>query len=141
MSTTTYQDTMQSDSIATVWAPRVLAVLRILVALLFIEHGTQKLFSFPVAPPFPNPAAFTLLWFAAVLEVVGGLLIVLGLATRPVAFILSGEMAVAYFMAHAPRGFFPVVNGGEGAILYTFVFLYLAAAGAGAWSLDRAMRR
>ncbi len=126
------------NAFVSIWAPRILSVLRIVVALLFIEHGTQKLFSFPIAPPFPNPAAFTLLWFAAVLEAAGGLLVLVGLFTRPVAFILAGEMAVAYFMAHAPRGFFPAANGGEGAILYCFVFLYLAAAGAGAWSLDRA---
>ncbi len=123
---------------ATVWAPRALAVMRIVVALLFIEHGTQKLFSFPSTPPVGNPPLFALLWFAAVLEAGGGLLVALGLFTRPVAFLLSGEMAVGYFMDHAPRGFFPVLNGGEGAILYCFVFLYLAAAGAGAWSLDRA---
>ncbi len=140
MSTTTY-DLAPSDTIATVWAPRVLAVLRIVIALLFIEHGTQKLFSFPVPPPFANPLAFTLLWYAAVLETVGGTLMLLGLATRPVAFILAGEMAVAYFMAHAPRGFYPAVNGGEAAILYSFVFLYFAAAGPGAWSLDRILKR
>lgn len=123
------------------WTPRLLSVLRIAVGLLFIEHGTQKLFAFPVAPAFPLPAAFSLLWVGAILESVGGLLIVLGLFTRPTAFVLSGEMAVAYFMFHAPRGFFPVVNGGEGAILFCFVFLYLAAAGAGPWSLDRSIRR
>lgn len=136
MSSTTYPYAMPAHSIATTWAPRILSVLRIVVALLFIEHGTQKLFSFPVAPPFPNPAAFTMLWFAAILEAAGGILLLLGLFTRPVAFLLSGEMAVAYFMAHAPRGFFPLVNGGEGAILYCFIFLYFAAAGPGFWSLD-----
>ena len=119
------------------WAPRALSLLRIVVALLFIEHGTQKLFSFPIPPPFPTPAMFSLLWFAAILEAGGGLLVALGLFTRPVAFLLSGEMAVGYFLSHAPRGFFPVVNGGEGAILYCFIFLYLAFAGAGAWGLDR----
>ena len=131
-STTTLFDT---------WAPRALAVLRIVAGLLFIEHGLQKLFAFPAAPPFPLPAAFSLLWIGAILEVVGGLLVALGLFARPAAFIISGEMAVAYFMAHAPRGFFPIVNGGEGAILYCFIFLYIAAAGPGAWSLDRAIRR
>ena len=140
---TTYDRSAQtaSDTLAYVWAPRVLSILRIVVALLFIEHGTQKLFSFPAPPAFPNPAAFTLLWFAAVLEVVGGALVLIGLATRPVAFVLSGEMAVAYWMAHAPRGAFPVLNGGEGAILYCFIFLYLAFAGAGTWSVDAATRR
>jgi putative oxidoreductase len=141
MSTTAYQDIAPSDSIATVWAPRVLAVLRIVVALLFIEHGTQKLFSFPAPPPFPNPAAFTMLWCAAVLEMVGGLAILLGFLTRPVAFILSGEMAVAYFMGHFPHGFFPALNGGDAAVLFSFVFLYLAAAGPGEWSLDGIRRQ
>ncbi len=123
------------------WTPYALALLRIVAGLLFIEHGTQKLFAFPIAPAFPLPAAFSLLWIGAVLESVGGLLIVLGLFTRPVAFVLAGEMAVAYFMFHAPRGFFPIVNGGEGAILFCFVFLYLAAAGPGTWSLDGTVRR
>ena len=141
MSSTTYDDLAPADTIAAVWAPRALAVLRIVVALLFIEHGTQKLFSFPIPPPFPTPSAFTLLWFAAVIEMVGGALVLLGLGTRPVAFILAGQMAVAYFMAHFPRGFFPAANGGEAAILYCFVFLYLAAAGPGAWALDRILRR
>ena len=130
-----------STTVLETWAPRVLAVLRIVAGLLFIEHGTQKLFAFPAAPPFPMPAAFSLLWIGAILETVGGLLIVLGLFARPAAFILSGEMAVAYFMAHAPRGFFPALNGGDAAILFCFIFLYIAAAGPGAWSLDRAIRR
>jgi putative oxidoreductase len=120
------------------WAPRVLSVVRIIVALLFLEHGTQKLLDFP---PGPNhPAMFTLSWVQGVIELVGGLLLALGLFTRPVAFILSGDMAVAYFMAHAPRGFFPMLNGGDAAILYCFIFLYIAAAGPGPWSLDAMMR-
>jgi putative oxidoreductase len=123
------------------WAPRLLSVLRIVVALLFMEHGMQKLFGFPAAPASGLPAPFTLLWVAAVLEAAGGLLLLLGLFTRPVAFLLSGEMAVAYWMAHAPRAAFPILNGGEGAVLYCFVFLYLAAAGGGAWSLDAARYR
>jgi putative oxidoreductase len=114
------------------WAPRLLSLLRIVVALGFIEHGTSKFFGLP---PFPMPLN-PLLYVAGTLELVGGALILLGLFTRPVAFILSGQMAVAYFMAHAPQGFFPANNGGEAAMLYTFVFLYLAAAGAGPWSLD-----
>ena len=138
MSTTT--TAYPTASSLDVWAPRALAALRIMTGLLFIEHGTQKLFGFPVAPSFGLPAAFSMLWIGAILESVGGLLIVLGLFTRPVAFLLAGEMAVAYFMFHAPRGFFPIVNAGEGAILYCFIFLYLAAAGAGAWSLDGARR-
>jgi putative oxidoreductase len=120
------------------WAPRVLSVVRIMVALLFLEHGTQKLLDFP---PGPNhPAMFTLSWVQGVIELVGGIMLALGLFTRPVAFILSGDMAVAYFMAHASRGFFPMLNGGDAAILYCFIFLYLAAAGPGPWSVDAMMR-
>jgi putative oxidoreductase len=115
----------------------LLSVLRLITALLFLQHGMQKLFGFPPPPNGAGPAAFSLLWCAGILEFVGGLLLIVGLFTRPVAFILSGEMAFAYFMAHAPRGFFPALNGGDAAILYCFVFLYLAAAGGGAWSLDR----
>lgn len=121
----------------TVWAPRLLAVLRIVTALLFIAHGTSKLFGFPMAMD-PAPQLLSLIGLAAVLEVVGGALLVLGLFTRPVALVLSGEMAVAYWMAHAPQSFYPLVNQGESAVLFCFIFLYLAAAGAGAWSLDAA---
>ena len=127
------------SSLETVWAPRLLSVLRIMTALLFMEHGTMKLLNFP-ASDNPGPALFSLIGFAGMLELVGGLLLVLGLFTRPVAFILSGQMAVAYFMAHAPHSFFPAVNKGEGAILFCFVFLYLVAAGAGPWSVDAARR-
>jgi putative oxidoreductase len=120
-----------------VMAPRMRAVLRIVAALIFLEHGTQKLFGFPGPPMGGNlPAMFSLLWFAAVLELVGGLLLMLGLFTRPVAFILAGEMAFAYWMSHAPRSFFPALNGGDAAILYCFVFLYFVAAGPGAWAID-----
>ena len=138
MSTSTSASTI---TLLDTWAPRALAVLRIIAGLLFIEHGLQKLFAFPSAPPFPLPAAFSLLWIGAILEFLGGLLVVLGLFARPAAFIIAGEMAVAYFMFHAPRSFFPIINGGEGAILFCFIFLYIAAAGPGAWSLDRAIRR
>ena len=120
------------------WAPQALGLLRIVTALLFIEHGTMKLFGFP--PSQMSPAFGSLFWFAGVLEVVGGILVLLGLFTRPAAFLLSGEMAVAYFMAHAPQGFFPVLNQGEAAILFCFVFLYLFVAGPGAWSLDARRR-
>jgi putative oxidoreductase len=130
---------MNTDNLQTVWAPRALAILRIVAALIFMEHGTQKLLGFPPSDN-PGPALFSLLGLAGVLEVVGGILLLLGLFTRPVAFILSGQMAVAYWMAHAPQSFFPALNGGDAAILYCFVFLYLAVAGAGAWSLDNAMR-
>ena len=117
------------------WAPRALAVLRIITALLFIEHGTVKLFGFPAPFPMPGPLP-PLLLAAAVIEVVAGALIAVGLFTRVAAFVASGEMAVAYFMFHGSKGFWPVVNQGEGAILFCFIFLYLAAAGPGAWALD-----
>jgi putative oxidoreductase len=122
------------------WTPRVLSVLRIMTGLLFMEHGTSKLLHFP--PPGPEmPAELPpLIMVAGILELVGGALVAVGLFTRIVAFLLSGEMAIAYFSAHAPNSFFPLVNHGEGAILYCFVFLYLAFAGGGEWSLDRALR-
>ena len=126
---------MNTTELETVWAPRVLSILRIVAALIFMEHGTQKLLGFPPGDR-PQPELFSLFGLAGVLELFGGILLVLGLFTRPVAFILSGEMAVAYWMAHAPQSFFPIVNGGDSAILYCFVFLYLAVAGGGAWSLD-----
>jgi putative oxidoreductase len=124
-----------------VMAPRMRAILRIVAALIFLEHGTQKLFGFPAPPAAGLPAAFSLLWFAAVLETVGGLLLMVGLFTRPAAFVLAGEMAFAYWMAHAPRSFFPALNGGDAAILYCFVFLYFVAAGPGAWAVDIALGR
>jgi len=116
------------------YAPQALAVLRIITALLFIEHGTQKFFNFPA--PFPMPLN-PMLTIAGILELVGGALVLIGFFTRPVAFILSGMMAVGYWMFHAPMGFFPLVNMGEGAILYCFIFLYLAFAGPGAWSVNK----
>jgi putative oxidoreductase len=119
--------------------PILLSVLRILVALLFLEHGAQKLLGFPPGMQMPMPAALTQLWFAGLIELVGGILLLLGLFTRPVAFLCAGEMAFAYFIGHAPRGFFPANNMGDAAILYCFVFLYLSAAGPGPWSVD-AMR-
>jgi putative oxidoreductase len=126
---------MNTADLETVWAPRVLSILRIVAALIFMEHGTQKLLGFPPSDN-PGPALFSLSGIAGLLELVGGALLVLGLFTRPVAFILSGEMAFAYWIAHAPRSFFPVLNDGDAAILYCFVFLYLAVAGGGAWSVD-----
>jgi len=117
------------------YSPHMLAVLRIITALLFLAHGTQKLLGFP-ASPNPGPALFSLFGLAGALEMVGGLFLVVGLFTRPVAFILSGEMAVAYFLSHYPKSFFPAQNGGDAAVLFCFVFLYLVFAGAGAWSLD-----
>ena len=130
---------MEVDRIAATWGPRALAVLRIVTALILIEHGTQKLLGFPPSPN-PGPALFSLMGLAGVLELFGGALVLVGLFTRPVAFVLSGFMAAAYFMAHAPRSFFPALNGGDAAILYCFVFLYLCVVGAGAWSLDESRR-
>jgi len=115
------------------WSLRMLSVLRIVTGLLFLEHGTQKFFAFPG----PGPALTALLTIQGLFELVGGVLILIGLFTRPVAFILAGDMAVAYFYAHAPRGFFPTLNGGQLAILFCFVFLYLFVAGGGAWSVDQ----
>ena len=124
------------------WEPRMLSILRIMTGLLFLQHGLAKVFGFP---PTPNPRPFDL-WtlnpgLQGSLELVGGLLIALGLFTRPVAFILAGDMAVAYFMRHAPQNFFPLVNGGNLAVLYCFVFLYLWVAGGGVWSVDRLWAR
>lgn len=124
------------------YQPQALAVLRIITTLLFIEHGTQKLFGFPAPtdPAMGGGGLGGLMLVAGILEVFGGLLILVGFLTRPVAFILCGFMAVAYFMAHAPQNFFPVNNGGDAAILYCFIFLYLFFAGPGAWSADNARR-
>ncbi len=114
------------------WSPRLLGVMRVVFGLIFLSHGTSKFFGFPPFPMALNP----LLTVAGTLELIGGALVVVGLFTRPVAFVLSGMSAAAYFIAHAPKGFFPSANGGEAAVLYCFAFLYLAAAGGGAWSLD-----
>lgn len=139
MSTTT---TTGTPAFLSEWSPRLLSVLRIMAGLLYLAHGTQKLLGFPaMAGGRPLPDAFTLSWISGVLELVGGTLLVLGLFTRPVAFVLSGHMAFAYFIGHAPRNFFPTLNGGDAAILFCFVFLYLAAAGPGPWSLDAARAR
>lgn len=120
------------------WAPRLRSVLRIVAAFLFMQVGTAKLFAFPAAimPDGGTAAAWSLAWIAGVLETFGGLLLLLGLFTRPVAFLLSGEMAVAYFYGHAPQGFWPVLNQGTDAAFYAFLYLYLSAAGGGPWSLD-----
>lgn len=116
------------------WQPQLLAILRIIAALLFMEHGLMKLFHFP-APQMPGSLP-PLLVAAAVIELVTGILMVLGLFTRLAAFVASGEMAVAYFMGHFPKSFWPGINMGDAAILFCFVFLYIAAAGPGAWSID-----
>jgi len=121
------------------WQPQLLALLRIVTGLLFVEHATQKFFAFPATfPVHPLPP---MLVAAGVIELVAGLLVTVGLFTRLAAFIASGEMAVGYFVGHASKGFWPAVNGGEGAILFCFIFLYLAAAGPGAWSIDGARLR
>jgi putative oxidoreductase len=128
-----------SDSTCKLWTPRILAILRIIIGFLFLQHGTAKLFGAPHVAMFDGLQLVSLLGLAGILEFVGGLLIVVGLFTRQTAFILSGQMAVAYFMAHAPNGFLPILNQGELAVLYCFVFLYFSFAGAGAYSID-AMR-
>jgi putative oxidoreductase len=117
-----------------------LSALRVMTGLMFLQHGTQKILSFPEAPAW-EVAAFSLSWTAGMMELIGGALIVLGLFTRPVAFLLSGLMACAYFMAHAVQNFYPILNGGELSILFCFTFLYLVFAGPGRWSLDAKMGR
>ncbi len=123
------------------WAPRLLSVLRIVTALLFMMHGTAKLFQIPHLPMFDNLQLMSLMGVQGVLEAGGGLLLLIGLFSRPVAFLLSGDMAVAYFMAHWPKSWLPLLNGGDLAVLYCFVFLYLWAAGPGPWSVDAQRRR
>jgi putative oxidoreductase len=116
------------------YRPQFLGILRIITALLFVEHGTMKLFGFPA--PMGSGSLPPLFVFAGLLEVIGGLLVAVGFLTRPIAFLLSGEMAVAYFMSHFPKSFFPAMNSGDAAVLFCFVFLYLFFAGAGAFSID-----
>ncbi len=130
-----------ADRLQTEWAPRVLSILRIVAALIFMAHGTAKLFGFPAGEnPSPAPEFMTQMWVGGWLEIVGGILLVLGLFTRPTAFVLSGMMAVAYWQFHAPGDVFPLLNNGDAAILYCFIFLYIALAGGGPWSLDAIMR-
>lgn len=124
------------DSILNAWRPRVLSILRIVTAFLFMLHGTQKMFGFP-APQRFEFNLFSLSGVAGTLEVAGGILLLIGLFTRPVAFILSGLMAFAYFIAHAPQSFWPLLNGGELAATWAFLFLYLSFAGGGEWSIDQ----
>jgi putative oxidoreductase len=135
---------MTSDSLSTVWAPRavsVLSILRIFTGLDLLQHGTGKILGFPMVPSFANVHIGSLAGMGGLIELIGGILFTIGLLTRPVAFILSGFTAAAYFMAHASRGFYPVLNGGELAALYCFVFLYFSFAGAGPWSVDALMGR
>lgn len=122
------------------WVPRMLSIMRIVVAFLFMEHGGEKLFNFPPSP-HPMPHVPPLMLVAGVLEFFGGFLVLIGLFTRPVTFVLAGEMAVAYFGGHALHGFWPMLNRGELAVLYCFVFLYLATAGGGTWSVEQLWRR
>lgn len=119
-----------------IWQPRLLGLMRVIIGFLFAAHGAQKLLGFPAPSTQGTVQWMSLMGLAGGLELVGGVLILLGLFTRPTAFVLSGLMAVAYFMAHAPQGFWPILNKGETAVLYCFTFLYLSAAGAGPWSLD-----
>jgi putative oxidoreductase len=125
---------MLLDRVSKYW-PEALSIVRIVVGLLFLEHGTSKLFGFPT-PPMAMPAMGTLIWFQGVIELVGGALFTIGFFTRPVAFILAGDMAFAYFMAHAPKNFFPMLNGGDAAILYCFIFLLYFVTGPGRWAVN-----
>jgi putative oxidoreductase len=129
-----------SESFFDQWSPRLLSVLRIMAALLLLEFGTAKLLGFPYVAYLQDVKVFSLWGIAGLFELIGGALLTLGLFTRPVAFVLSGEMAFAYFIEHAPKGFFPAANDGVPAVLFCFVFLYLAAAGGGPWSLDALLR-
>jgi putative oxidoreductase len=131
---------MNIDALCTAWAPRLLSILRIMTGLLLLQHGTAKILKFPAVPMFAKIDLSSLGGIAGFFELIGGALIIIGLFTRTTAFVLSGMTAVAYFVAHATRGFYPILNGGELAVLYCFVFLYLAAAGGGPWSVDAAMR-
>ena len=125
-----------SEATCKAWTPRILGILRIVTAFLFLQHGTAKLLGFPHIAMFDGLQLVSLIGLAGILELVGGLLILIGLFTRTAAFILSGEMAVAYFMAHAPHGWLPILNQGELAVMYCFVFLYLSVAGGGEFSVD-----
>ena len=129
---------MLLDRVSKYW-PEALSIVRIVVGLLFLEHGTSKLFGFPT-PATAQPVMWSLHWVQGVIELAGGALFTIGLFTRPVAFILAGDMAVAYFMAHAPKNFFPLLNGGDGAILYCFIFLLYFVAGPGRWAIGGAQK-
>jgi putative oxidoreductase len=115
---------------------QMLAVLRIVAALCFMEHGCQKLFGFPSVPSFGIPPLLSFEWIAGCIETIGGLLVLVGFRTRIAAFLMSGEMAIGYWMLHAPKSFFPAINGGDGAVLFCFIFLYLVFAGPGVWAVD-----
>lgn len=123
------------------WKPRALSLLRIITGLMIIQHGMGKIIGFPVLPAYANVKPLSLIGATGFIELIGGALLILGLLTRPAAFILSGEMAFAYFMVHAPKSFYPLINGGTLAIMYCFACLYLSTAGAGPWSVDAAMKK
>ena len=131
---------MQTPAFLAPWTPRMLGILRIVIGFLFLQHGSAKLLGMPHVAMFDGLQLFSLIGVAGILELVGGILILIGLWTRPTAFILSGEMAFAYFIAHAGSNFLPLLNGGELAVIYCFVFLYFAFAGAGAFSIDHARK-
>lgn len=130
---------MFMEQTLTAYAPQVRSIVRIVASLLFLEHGLSGLFGWP--SPLPTPALFSLYWFSGSIELVGGVLLALGLFSRCAAFVMSGEMAFAYFIGHAPQGFFPILNRGDAAILFCFIFLYLVFAGPGPWSLDAVWRK
>ena len=129
---------MSAIDMSTTWEPRVRSIVRIVIGLLFLEHGTAKLFGFPHAPMFDNLQLFSFVGWSGIIEALGGLLFCVGLFTRVLAFVTSGEMAIGYFMVHAPKSFFPMLNGGDAAVLYCFIFFYFFVAGPGPWSLDEA---
>jgi putative oxidoreductase len=131
---------MNFNEVEAAWSPRLLGLLRIVVAILFMEHGAQKVLGFPPSD-HGSPELLSLLGAAGILELVGGFFILIGLFTRPVAFLLAGEMAVAYWMVHAPKSIYPALNGGDAAILFCFIFLYLVAAGPGAFSVDASRQK
>jgi putative oxidoreductase len=132
---------MPSNEMGAAWAPRILSILRIMAGLLFLQHGAAKYLGIPEMPNYADLQIASPSGIAGLIELICGALIVLGLFTRPAAFIASGTMAAAYFMAHAPRDFYPIINAGELAVLYCFVFFYLIFAGGGTWSLDSLMRK
>jgi putative oxidoreductase len=123
------------------WAPRALSVLRIITGLMVIQHGMAKLIGFPAVASFAKLNPMSLIGAAGFIELIGGALLIIGFLTHPAAFIISGEMAFAYFMVHAPKSFFPLINGGTLAIIFCFACLYLSTAGAGPWSVDAATKR
>src|SRR6185312_26388 len=132
--------TIMTEALAA-WAPRALSILRIITGLLILQHGMAKIIGFPVLPAYANVQPFSLIGAAGFIELIGGALLILGLCTQAAAFILSGEMAFAYFISHFPKDYPPLVNGGTLAALYCFTFLYLATAGPGPWSVDAAMKK